>query len=226
MLRDAPRVYGPFLSQDWRFPIALDKQQQRLNGEINAPEVRLVGVEGEQLGIVPIAEAMGKAEAAELDLVEIAPMAKPPVCRIMDYGKFKYREAKKQHEAKLKLKQIKVKEVKFRPGTDEGDYKIKLGNLIRFLGEGDKAKVTLRFRGREMAHQEFGVRLLERIRGELEPYSTVEQFPRLEGRQMVMMLAPKKAPGKHHPNKPEAGTKPKASPKSAKTPESTAVGSK
>ena len=190
MLRDAPRVYGPFLSQDWRFPIALDKQQQRLNGEINAPEVRLVGVEGEQLGIVPIAEAMGKAEAAELDLVEIAPMAKPPVCRIMDYGKFKYREAKKQHEAKLKLKQIKVKEVKFRPGTDEGDYKIKLGNLIRFLGEGDKAKVTLRFRGREMAHQEFGVRLLERIRGELEPYSTVEQFPRLEGRQMVMMLAP------------------------------------
>ena len=112
---------------------------------------------------------MAKAEAAELDLVEIAPMAKPPVCRIMDYGKFKYREAKKQHEAKLKLKQIQVKEVKFRPGTDEGDYRIKLRNLTRFLGEGDKAKVTLRFRGREMAHQEFGVRLLERIRGDLEP---------------------------------------------------------
>ena len=176
---------------------------------------------------MPIAEAMAKAEAAELDLVEIAPMAKPPVCRIMDYGKFKYREAKKQHEAKLKLKQIKVKEVKFRPGTDEGDYKIKVGNLIRFLGEGDKAKVTLRFRGREMAHQEFGVRLLERIRGDLEPYSNVEQFPRLEGRQMVMLLAPKKAViAKHHPNKPEAGPKAKASPKSAKTPESTAVGSK
>jgi translation initiation factor IF-3 len=134
-----------------------------LNAEINAPEIRLVGVEGEQLGIVSLAEALGKAEAAELDLVEIAPMAKPPVCRIMDYGKFKYREAKKQHEAKLKLKQIQVKEVKFRPGTDEGDYKIKLRNLTRFLSEGDKAKVTLRFRGREMAHQEFGVRLLEPI---------------------------------------------------------------
>lgn len=128
--------------------IALDKQHQRLNGEINAPQIRLVGVEGEQLGVVPLAEALAKAEAAELDLVEIAPMAEPPVCRIMDYGKFKYRESKKQHEAKLKLKQIKVKEVKFRPGTDEGDYKIKLRNLIQFLGEGDKAKITLRFRGR------------------------------------------------------------------------------
>ena len=135
---------------------------------------------------------MAKAEAAELDLVEIAPTAKPPVCRIMDYGKFKYREAKKQHEAKLKLKQIQVKEVKFRPGTDEGDYQIKLRNLIRFLGEGDKAKITLRFRGREMAHQEFGVRLLERIRNDLEPHSVVESWPRLEGRQMVMLLAPKK----------------------------------
>ncbi len=118
---------------------------------------------------MPLAEAVAKAEAAELDLVEIAPMAKPPVCRIMDYGKFKYREAKKQHEARLKLKQIQVKEVKFRPGTDEGDYQIKLRNLIRFLGEGDKAKITLRFRGREMAHQEFGIRLLERIRNDLEP---------------------------------------------------------
>jgi translation initiation factor IF-3 len=178
---------------------------------------------------VPLAEAMAKAEAAELDLVEIAPMAKPPVCRIMDYGKFKYREAKKQHEAKLKLKQIQVKEVKFRPGTDEGDYKIKLRNLIRFLGEGDKAKVTLRFRGREMAHQEFGVRLLERIRGDLDPYAQVEQFPRLEGRQMVMLLAPKKTPVKpHHPNKPQAG-KPQgteASPPAPKAKESTTVGSK
>ena len=135
------------------------------------PEIRLVGVDGEQLGIVSLADALAKAEAAELDLVEIAPTAKPPVCRIMDYGKFKYREAKKQHEAKLKLKQIQVKEVKFRPGTDEGDYKIKLRNLIRFLDEGDKAKVTLRFRGREMAHQEFGVRLLERIEDDLEPYA-------------------------------------------------------
>ena len=119
-------------------------------------------------------------------------MAKPPVCRIMDYGKFKYREAKKQHEAKLKLKQIQVKEVKFRPGTDEGDYQIKLRNLIRFLGEGDKAKITLRFRGREMAHQEFGVRLLERVRKDLEPVAIIEQFPKMEGRQLVMVLAPKK----------------------------------
>ena len=161
-------------------------------------------------------------------------MAKPPVCRIMDYGKFKYREAKKQHEAKLKLKQIQVKEVKFRPSTDEGDYQIKLRNLMRFLAEGDKAKITLRFRGREMAHQEFGVRLLERIRNDLEPYSAVESWPRLEGRQMVMLLAPKKAAVKpaakqaapkqsavktEQPDKPEAG--PKASPQ-----ESTAMGSK
>ena len=187
-----------------------------------------MGAEGEQLGIVSLADAVAKAEAAELDLVEIAPMAKPPVCRIMDFGKFKYREAKKQHEAKLKLKQIQVKEVKFRPGTDEGDYKIKLRNLVRFLGEGDKAKITLRFRGREMAHQEFGVRLLERVRNDLEPYSVVESFPRMEGRQMVMLLAPKKTLPKHHSNKPEAG-KPQgseASPPAAQAPESTAVGSK
>lgn len=132
------------------------------------------------------------AEEAELDLVEIAPTASPPVCRIMDFGKFKYRESKRQHEAKLKQKQIVVKEVKFRPGTDEGDYKIKLRNLLRFLDEGDKVKVTLRFRGREMAHQEFGVRLLERIRGELESHATVEQFPKMEGRQLVMVMSPKK----------------------------------
>ena len=221
--------------------IALDKQHQRLNGEINSPEIRLVGVEGEQLGIVPIAEALAKAEAAELDLVEIAPTAQPPVCRIMDFGKFKYRESKKQHEAKLKLKQIKVKEVKFRPGTDEGDYKIKLRNLTQFLTEGDKAKITLRFRGREMAHQEFGVRLLERIKADLEPYSVVESFPRLEGRQMVMLLAPKKVQvqvpkphvPKHHPDKPEAGTPSddgsKVSPAPPALPqatESTTVGSK
>jgi len=188
-----------------------------------------VGVEGEQLGIVSLADAVAKAEAAELDLVEIAPTAKPPVCRIMDFGKFKYREAKKQHEAKLKLKQIQVKEVKFRPGTDEGDYKIKLRNLIRFLGEGDKAKITLRFRGREMAHQEFGVRLLERVRNDLEPYSVVESFPRMEGRQMVMLLAPKKTlPKSHHPTKPEAGLPQgkEASPPPTKARESTAVGSK
>lgn len=139
-----------------------------------------------------IAAANKMAEEAELDLVEIAPTASPPVCRIMDFGKFKYRESKRQHEAKLKQKQIVVKEVKFRPGTDEGDYKIKLRNLLRFLEEGDKVKVTLRFRGREMAHQEFGIRLLERIRGELEPHASVEQFPKMEGRQLVMVMSPKK----------------------------------
>ena len=139
-----------------------------------------------------LATANRMAEEAELDLVEIAPTAVPPVCQIMDYGKFKYRESKKRHEAKLKQKQIIVKEVKFRPGTDEGDYKIKLGKLIQFLEEGDKAKVTLRFRGREMAHREFGERLLERVRKDLDAVGLVEQFPKLEGRQMVMVLAPKK----------------------------------
>ena len=125
--------------------------------------------------------------------MEIAPTAVPPVCRIMDYGKFKYRESKRRHEAKLKQKQIIVKEVKFRPSTDDGDYKIKLRNLTRFLDEGDKCKVTLRFRGREMAHQEFGIRLIERVKNDLEPVSVVEQYPKMEGRQMVMVLSPKKA---------------------------------
>jgi translation initiation factor IF-3 len=163
-----------------------------LNNEINAPEVRLVGQNGEQLGIVPISEALRIAEEAEVDLVEIAPTAQPPVCKMMDFGKFKYREAKKAHDAKLKQKQIQVKEVKFRPGTDEGDYKIKLRNLMKFLDEGDKAKITLRYRGREMAHQEFGVRLIERVKTDLEPYAVVEQYPKMEGRQLVMVLAPKK----------------------------------
>lgn len=152
----------------------------------------MVGVNGEQLGVVGIAAANAMAEQAEVDLVEIAPTAQPPVCRLMDFGKFKYRESKKKHEAKLKQKQIQLKEVKFRPSTDEGDYKVKLRNLIRFLEEGDKTKVTLRFRGREMAHQEFGARLLERVQGDLLPYGVVEQFPKMEGRQMVMVLAPKK----------------------------------
>jgi translation initiation factor IF-3 len=152
----------------------------------------LIGPNGEQVGIVSIASANAQAEAAELDLVEIAPTAVPPVCRVMDYGKFKYRESKRRHEAKLKQKQIIVKEVKFRPGTDEGDYKIKLRNLTRFLDEGDKCKVTLRFRGREMAHQEFGIRLIERVKNDLQEHSIVEQFPKMEGRQMVMVLSPKK----------------------------------
>ena len=176
--------------------------------------MRLVGEQGEQLGIVAIAEALRMAEEKNVDLVEIAPIAVPPVCKLMDYGKFRYREQKKAHEAKLKQKQIQVKEIKFRPGTDEGDYKIKLRNLIRFLEEGDKAKVTLRFRGREMAHQEFGIRLLERVRGDLEPYAIVEQFPKMEGRQLIMVLAPKKvaAPKKKAAEKPAAEKPPAKTP--------------
>jgi len=141
---------------------------------------------------VSLTEANRLAEEAELDLVEIAPTAKPPVCRIMDFGKFKYREAKKAHEAKLKQKQIQVKEVKFRPGTDDGDYNIKVRNLKRFLEEGDKTKITLRFRGREMAHQELGMALLKRVEADLTELGQVEQFPKMEGRQMVMMVGPKK----------------------------------
>ena len=132
------------------------------------------------------------AEEAELDLVEISPNAKPPVCRIMDYGKYRFEVAKKQQEARKKQKQIQVKEIKFRPGTDEGDYQVKLRNLIRFLNEGDKAKVTLRFRGREMAHQDLGGQLLKRVEDDLVPYGTVEQRPRMEGRQMVMTITPAK----------------------------------
>lgn len=132
------------------------------------------------------------AEEAEIDLVEIAPQAAPPVCRLMDYGKFKYHESKKQHEARLKQKQVQVKEVKFRPGTDEGDYQVKLRNLIRFLEEGDKAKVTLRFRGREITHQELGLALLKRVEADLLEHAVVEQFPKMEGRQMVMVLGPHK----------------------------------
>jgi len=154
--------------------------------------VRLVADNGDQLGIQPITEALRLAEEQNVDLVEIAPLAVPPVCKLMDYGKFRYREQKKAHEAKLKQKQIQVKEIKFRPGTDEGDYKIKLAKLIQFLEEGDKAKVTLRFRGREMAHKEFGERLLDRVRKDLDEVDLVEQFPKLEGRQMVMVIAPKK----------------------------------
>ena len=154
--------------------------------------MRLIGAEGEQLGIVSVAEALRLAEEADLDLVEIAPLAEPPVCRVMDVGKFRYAESKKQHEAKLKQKQVQIKEIKFRPGTDEGDYNIKLRNIIKFLDEGDKCKITLRFRGREMAHQDIGFRMLERLKEDLDLYGVVEQFPKMEGRQMVMVMAPKK----------------------------------
>ncbi|WP_145927232.1 translation initiation factor IF-3 [Jeongeupia sp. USM3] len=172
--------------------MAAQDKEPRINGEITGREVRLQGAEGEQLGIVSLFQAMSMAEEAELDLVEIAPNAQPPVCRLMDYGKFKFQESKKKAAAKAKQKQIQVKEVKFRPGTDENDYQVKLRNLVRFLEEGDKAKITLRFRGREMAHQEIGLAQLKRVEADLGELAVVEQFPRLEGRQMVMMLAPKK----------------------------------
>jgi translation initiation factor IF-3 len=151
-----------------------------------------MGIDNQPLGIVPTREAMRMAEEADVDLVEIAPTAQPPVARLMDYGKFKYQEQKRAHEARLKQKIIQVKEVKFRPGTDDADYAVKLRNLTRFLEEGDKAKITLRYRGREMAHQEFGVRLLERIRADLDPVGQVESMPKLEGRQMIMIVAPRK----------------------------------
>lgn len=154
--------------------------------------MRLIDQDGEQIGVVPLAEAKRIAEDAELDLVEVSPTAKPPVCRIMDFGKFKFAQSKKQQEAKKKQKQMQVKEVKFRPGTDEGDYQVKLRNLIRFLNDGDKAKVTLRFRGREMAHQDIGLKLLQRVENDLEEYGTVEQYPKMEGRQMVMVVGPGK----------------------------------
>lgn len=173
------------------FAIAQDKEV-RINGDITAPQIRLIGVEGEQLGVVSLSEALARAEEEDIDLVEIAPTAEPPVCRLMDYGKFKYAESKRQHEQKLKQKQVQVKEIKFRPGTDEGDYQIKVRNITKFIKDGDKAKVTLRFRGREITHQELGMALLKRVEEELKEIAVVEQFPKMEGRQMVMVLAPQK----------------------------------
>ena len=161
-----------------------------------APEVRLTGADNEPLGVVNINEALRLAGELDVDLVEISATAVPPVCRLMDYGKFKYQEQKKAAEAKSKQKVIEVKEVKFRPGTDDGDYNIKVRNIKRFLEDGDKCKITLRFRGREITHQEIGLALLQRMREELADLIVVEQFPKLEGRQMVMMIAPgKKKPG-------------------------------
>ena len=157
-----------------------------------APEVRLSGVENEPLGVVSLMEALRMAGELDVDLVEISATAIPPVCRLMDYGKFKYQEQKKAADAKSKQKVIEVKEVKFRPGTDDGDYNIKLRNIKRFLDEGDKCKITLRFRGREITHQEIGMALLNRMRTDLADLIVVEQFPKLEGRQMVMMIAPGK----------------------------------
>ncbi|MDT8311245.1 MAG: translation initiation factor IF-3 [Methylophaga sp.] len=164
--------------------------QKRLNQEITAREVRVTGADGDQLGILPLAKALELAEEADLDLVEIAPQAEPPVCRIMDYGKFVFEANKQKAIAKKKQKQIQVKEIKFRPGTEEGDYQVKLRNLTRFLEEGNKTKVSLRFRGREMAHQDLGLKLLERVAEDLQDLSSIEQRPKKEGRQMIMVLAP------------------------------------
>ncbi|WP_158367220.1 translation initiation factor IF-3 [Candidatus Williamhamiltonella defendens] len=177
-----------------RVPLA---RPNRINKEIRVSEVRVTGIKGEQIGIVSIAVALQKAEEAGVDLVEISPNADPPVCRIMDYGKFLYEKNKSIKEQKKKQRVIQVKEVKFRPNTDEGDYQVKLRNLTRFLEEGDKAKITLRFRGREMAHQQIGMAMLERIRIDLcesiNSIALVESFPaRIEGRQISMVLAPKK----------------------------------
>ncbi|SFR54371.1 translation initiation factor IF-3 [Thiomicrospira sp. ALE5] len=154
--------------------------------------MRLIDAEGEQVGVVSIASAKAMAEEAGLDLVEIAAKAEPPVCRIMDYGKFIYQQQKKQHDAKKNQKQVQVKEVKFRPGTEEGDYQVKLRNLMRFLEQGDRVKVTIWFRGREITHKELGMKMLERVKGDVEEVATVEQEPKMEGRQMQMMIAPTK----------------------------------
>ncbi|MPM42146.1 Translation initiation factor IF-3 [bioreactor metagenome] len=186
-----------------------EERKHRLNREINAPEVRLSGPDNEPIGIVPIQQALAMAGDLDVDLVEIAATAIPPVCRLMDYGKFKYQEQKKAAEAKAKQTVIEIKEVKFRPGTDDGDYNIKLRNIRRFLADGDKVKVTLRFRGREITHQELGLALLNRLRDELADSILVEQFPKLEGRQMIMMIAPARkkptAAGKGTEGAPAAG---------------------
>ena len=184
------------ISTEFRDRRQREERKHRLNREIMAPEVRLSGPDNEPLGIVSLAEALRMAGEIDVDLVEIAATAVPPVCRLMDYGKFKYQEQKKAAEAKSKQKVIEVKEIKFRPGTDDGDYNIKMRNVKRFLDDGDKCKITLRFRGREITHQEIGMALLQRIRDELADLIVVEQFPKLEGRQMVMMIAPgRKKPG-------------------------------
>lgn len=172
--------------------IAVKKVEVRRNEDIAIPKIRLIDVEGNQVGIVKIEEALRLSAEASLDLVEIVPNADPPVCRIMDYGKYRFEQTKKQHTAKKKQKQVQIKEIKFRPATEENDYQVKLRSLIRFLEEGDKTKITLRFRGREMAHQDLGRGLLDRVEADLAEYGVVEQRPKLEGRQMVMMIAPKK----------------------------------
>ena len=171
--------------------IASTKRVRR-NEEIDATDVRVIDAEGEQAGVMPLNEAIELAKGVSLDLVEVSPNAEPPVCRVMDFGKYLFEQNKKAQTSKRKQKQVHVKEIKFRPGTDEGDYQVKLRKLVQFLEYGDKTKVTLRFRGREMAHQELGANLLARVRGDLDEYAIVEQMPQMEGRQMIMVMAPKK----------------------------------
>ena len=178
-----------FWSEDFRIAAA---KRVRRNEEIDAIEVRVIDSKGEQRGVMPLADAIEVAKGEELDLVEVSPNVDPPVCRIMDFGKHLFEQNKKAQSTKRKQKQVHIKEIKFRPGTDEGDYQIKLRKLIHFLEIGDKTKVTLRFRGREMAHKELGAQLLTRVRDDLEEYGSVEQMPQMEGRQMIMVIAPKK----------------------------------
>ena len=163
----------------------------RVNREIDARNIRLVGADGEMIGVVSLREGLTMAEEAGLDLVEVSPNADPPVCKILDFGKFKYESQKRKAEARKKQKVIEIKEIKLRPNIDDNDYNIKMRSMIKFLEEGDKVKVTLRFRGREMAHQDLGVKVLDRVRGDLDEMGKVEQFPKMEGRQMVMVIAPK-----------------------------------
>ncbi len=169
-----------------------ENKANRRNQEIRVPRVRVIGEDGEMVGILSRDDALRQAEEVGLDLVEIQPNADPPVCRIMDFGKFKFEAQKKANAAKKKQKQVEIKELKFRPTTDVGDYQIKLRNLLRFLDEGDKVKVNIRFRGREMSHQELGYNLAKKIETDVGDQGVIEQFPRLEGRQMVMMIGPKK----------------------------------
>ena len=191
-MKTASNRAGTFVENYWgNNPIADDKQA-RLNDEITAPEIRLIDQDGEQQGIVTIQEALQSAEDVGLDLVEIVPNAQPPVCRLMDYGKYKFQQKKKLHEQRKKQRQIQIKEIKFRPGTEEGDYQVKLRKLTEFLEAGDRAKVTVRFRGREMAHMELGRELLKRVEEDLKEIATVDQYPQSMGRQMTMLLVPQK----------------------------------
>ena len=183
-----PRTFEPFLET---LEIAAEKRN-RVNGDIVAETVRLISDSGEQVGIVDRADALNAAEEAGLDLVEISPNAEPPVCRLMDFGKFLFQQNKRRAAARKKQAQVQVKEIKFRPGTEEADYQTKLRNLKRFLSHGDKTKVTLWFRGREMRHQELGARLLKRVEADLQELAKVEQYPRMEGRRLSMVLTPRK----------------------------------